>query len=132
LTCTRKALASAFLISQIALISSSVAAQLPPRAQVLSWRAFPDSLGPAGGQIAIEADVRQALLCQLQVRPQRSFHIFYSRDASPACQDGYFVANIRVGPNPYRRRQSITFVLVASNSSSTATATIRVPVAGLS
>lgn len=109
----------------IALAALAVAAAqpnaAPGHARILSDQAVPRSLGPYGGLVTVQADVRNALSCQLKVKSAQGFAVAYSHAPSYHCQSGYFTANVRVGANPSNVPRTLVFAIRVANATSSAT-----------
>ena len=82
---------------------------------VLSARATPSALGPAGGQVLVSGTVKNADTCQLLLLSHQSFPVVYSHSPTTACQGGTYTAHITIGANPSAVKRTVAFVLVARN-----------------
>jgi hypothetical protein len=89
-------------------------AATPPPA-VLSARATPGALGPAGGQVTVSGTVRNANTCQLVLLSRQSFPVVYSHNPTTACQGGNYSARVTIGPNPSAIKRTVSFALIARN-----------------
>lgn len=105
------------------------AAEARPRAEIVSKQPLPRMLGPAGGLIVIQADVRNVLQCTIKVLSHQPFQVIYSHAPSFGCQSGYFTPHILVGPNQSSLTRTIMFEIVAKNATSTARAFVPVKIA---
>ncbi len=108
----------AVLSGALGLPAPGAGAATPPHALVLAASATPGRLGPAGGQVQVTGQVANATTCQLVLLSRQSFPVVYSHNATTACQNGGFAANVVVGPNPGPVRRTIAFALVARNATS--------------
>jgi hypothetical protein len=87
------------------------------RVVVLSARASPQVLGPAGGTVVVAGSVRAARTCQLQLLSQHDFSVIYATNPRP-CGDGTFSAHLVIGANRALHSREIVFALVARNGDS--------------
>jgi hypothetical protein len=88
---------------------------------VLSARATPGALGPAGGQVLASGTVRNAKTCQLVLLSRQSFPVVYSHNPATACQGGNFSAHVTIGANPTATKRSVAFALIARNGTYSST-----------
>ncbi len=88
---------------------------------VLSARATPSALGPAGGQVVASGTVKNAATCQLVLLSHQSFPVVYSHNPTPSCREGNYSANVTIGANPSVVKRTIAFALVARNGTYTST-----------
>lgn len=83
-------------------------------ASVGSVSVTPSALSAAGGTSVIDATVKNATTCQLNLLSKQSFAVVYSH-APRSCSSGTFVAKVTIGPNPSAVKRTVAFSLVASN-----------------
>jgi hypothetical protein len=114
------ALVAALLGSVVSLVLGSLvpapsasAATLQP--SVLSARATPNALGPAGGEVLVSGTVENADTCQLVLLSRQSFPVVYSHNPTTACQAGNYSAHVTIGANPSAIRRTVAFALIARN-----------------
>ena len=88
---------------------------------MLSARATPGALGPAGGQVPVTGTVENAATCQLELLSRQSFPVVYSHNPTTACQDGSFSAHVTIGANPSPVKRTVAFALVARNGAYSST-----------
>ena len=86
-------------------------------ALVLSAGATPQQLMFGGGTVHIDAVVRYATTCRLELLSRQSFPVVYASNSRP-CTSGSFSANVVIGPNSSPVRRTVAFALVASNNTS--------------
>ena len=96
---------------------AAAAATLSPT--VLSARATPSALGPAGGQVLVSGTVENANTCQLVLLSHQSFPVVYSHNPTTACQGGNYSAHVTIGANPSATKRTVAFALVARNGNYT-------------
>jgi hypothetical protein len=110
----------------------SAAAAAPVRAQIISYQAVPRELGPNGGLVVIQADVRNALECRLKLLSHQGFAVVYSHAPSYGCQSGYFTPHVEVGANTSSVGRTISFEVIVTNATSKAGALVPLRIAGRS
>ena len=71
--------------------------------------------------MVVEADVENALSCQLRELSHEPFAVSYSHNSSPSCQGGYFTADVLVGRNQAFAAHSVAFALIVRNKTSSVT-----------
>jgi hypothetical protein len=86
---------------------------------VLSARATPSALGPAGGQVIASGTVKNANTCQLVLLSRQSFPVVYSHNPTTACQGGNYSAHVTIGANPSATNRTVAFALIARNGTYT-------------
>jgi hypothetical protein len=123
---TRRILSFVFALTAITVAEAAPAVGAPPPAHIVSFQAVPRELGPDGGLLVIQADVRNALECRLKLVSDQHFAVVYSHSPSYGCQSGYFSPHVQVGANPSSVSRTIMFEVIVSNATSKAVA--RVPV----
>ena len=82
---------------------------------VLSARATPSALGPAGGQVLVSGTVKNANTCQLVLLSNQSFPVVYADNPTTACRGGSYSAHVTIGANPSVVKRTVAFALVARN-----------------
>ncbi len=102
------------VLGSMALAAPRALAATPP-VTVLSARATPSALGPAGGQVIVSGTVRNANTCQLVLLSRQSFPVVYSHNPTTACQGGNYSAHVTIGANPSATKRTVAFALVARN-----------------
>ena len=70
---------------------------------VLSARATPSALGPAGGQVLVSGTVKNANTCQLVLLSRQSFPVVYSHNPTTACRSGSLLGPRHHRGQPERR-----------------------------
>ena len=110
-------------------IAATKSAELPAPS-VVSVTATPRVLSFGGGRVAVTAPVKHAATCQLEVVAQGGLSLVYSHGPSTGCHGGNFVAHITVGPNSSPGEKTVTFKLVARNTTSTSSRTFRISDSG--
>jgi hypothetical protein len=88
------------LATVFVLVGEPSAVGAPARTQIVSYQPVPRELGPYGGLVVIQADVRNALECRLKALSRQGFAVMYSHAPSFGCQSGYFNPHIEVGRTP--------------------------------
>jgi hypothetical protein len=88
---------------------------------VLSARATPSALGPAGGEVLVSGTVKNAHTCQLVLLSSQSFPVVYSHNPTTSCQSGNYTANVTIGANPSGIKRTVAFALIARNGTYTST-----------
>jgi hypothetical protein len=88
---------------------------------VLTARATPSALGPAGGQVIASGTVKNAGTCQLVLLSHQSFPVVYSHNPTTSCEGGNYSANVTIGANPSAVKRTVAFALVARNGSYSST-----------
>ncbi len=114
------------------LVGGAPAASAPARAQIISYQSVPRELGPGGGLVVIQADVRNALECRLKLLSHQDFAVVYSHAPSYGCQSGYFSPHVEVGANPSSVSRTIMFEVIVTNATSKAAALVPVRIAARS
>ena len=117
------------LMAAVVLAGVSSADGAPAPAQIISYLAVPREIGPSGGLVVIQADVRNALACRLKLLSRQSFAVVYSHAPSYACESGYFSPHVQVGANASSMRRTVTFEVIVTNATSRAVALVRVGIA---
>jgi hypothetical protein len=97
-------------------------------AVVVSVSATPSVLPPGGGNVTVTGKVQNASSCELKLLSSQSFPVVYS-DSPKSCRDGNFSAHVTIGANPSPVRRSVSFDLVARNTTSSSTAAFRLTLA---
>jgi hypothetical protein len=95
---------------------AKVAVALAPRAVqplILTAHATPAVVGPHGGRVTLEARLRGAASCQLELLSRQGFAVTYASNMRP-CRTT-FVAHITIAANPTRIERHVAFALVARN-----------------
>ena len=88
---------------------------------VLSARAVPSALGPAGGYVVVAGTVEHASTCQLVLLSRQSFPVVYSHNPTTACRSGRYGAHVSIGANPSAVKRTVAFALVARNGAYSST-----------
>jgi hypothetical protein len=96
-------------------LGAPAASAATPSPTVLSARATPSALGPAGGQVLVSGTVNNANTCQLVLLSRQSFPVVYSHNPTVACQGGAYSARVTIGANPSATKRTVAFALVARN-----------------
>ncbi|HXR21678.1 MAG TPA: hypothetical protein VN786_03895, partial [Acidimicrobiales bacterium] len=96
-------------------LGAPAASAATPAPSVLSARATPSALGPAGGQVLVSGTVNNASTCQLVLLSHQSFPVVYSHNQTTACHGGAYSAHVTIGANPSATKRTVAFVLVARN-----------------
>ncbi|HUC15232.1 MAG TPA: hypothetical protein VMS00_12335, partial [Acidimicrobiales bacterium] len=86
---------------------------------VLSARATPSALGPAGGDVLVSGTVKNANTCQLVLLSSQSFPVVYADNPTTACRGGSYSAHITIGANPSATKRTVAFALVARDGTYT-------------
>ncbi|MGH9106746.1 MAG: hypothetical protein ACRDZX_13110 [Acidimicrobiales bacterium] len=97
----------------LSLATPSVASAATPSPLVLSARATPAALGPAGGRVHVTGRVSGTRSCRLELVSHQAFPVVYSHSPTTSCSDGSYSAYVLVGANPTRLRRTVAFALVA-------------------
>jgi hypothetical protein len=95
---------------------AKVAVVLAPRAVqplILTAYATPTRVGPHGGQVTLQARLRDAATCQLELLSRQSFAVAYASNMR-SCRTT-FTAHVTIGANPTRIERHVAFALVARN-----------------
>jgi hypothetical protein len=88
---------------------------------VLTARATPSALGPAGGEVIASGTVKNANTCQLVLLSRQSFPVVYSHNPTTSCQGGNYSANVTIGANPSAVKRTVAFALIARNGTYSST-----------
>ena len=89
----------------------------PPPAVVMSLRAAPGELGSSGGHFEVNGTVKHAKSCQLKLLSSHSLPVGYSHNAKK-CTSRNYSAHVVVGANVSAENRTLSFVLVATNQTS--------------
>jgi hypothetical protein len=110
-----------------ATLIASAAAESPP-AQVMSVHAMPTELPAGGGTVIVNAILRNATACHLQLLSQQDFPVVYATNVR-SCSTS-FTARITIGRNPSPINRTVAFELMARGDKSLFTAAFYLTLAG--
>ena len=105
----------------------TLAAKLP-QVHMQSVQATPSFLPSGGGQVTVAGTVEHATTCHLELLSSQSFPVVFSHNAKD-CAGGSYSASVVIGANPSAISRTVSFDLVASNATSSATGAFYVALA---